>query len=188
MRFNDHSKLNGLHAPFSPSKSSWLRYDDDKAIEVYSNKKANEIGTRLHAWAKETIDLGIKQPKSKKTLYAYVNDAIGFKMSTEVVLFYSERFFGTADAISFRDGVLRIHDLKTGKVGNIEHHIEQLKVYAALFCLEYKVKPNDIDIELRVYKTDEVVCHRPDPQEIVHIMDKIVHIDNILKKIDSEEV
>lgn len=188
MIFNRHYNLEGLHAPFGASKSSWLRYDDDKTIEVYRNMKAAEMGTKLHQWAKDTIDLGIKQPRSKKTIYAYVNDAIGFKMSTEVVLFYSERFFGTADAISFRDGVLRIHDLKTGKVGNIEHHIEQLKVYAALFCLEYKVKPSDIDIELRVYKTDEVVCHRPDPQEIVHIMDKIVHIDNILKKIDSEEV
>ena len=97
MNFVRHSNLNGLHAPFSPSQSTWLRYDDDRAMEVFLNKKAAEMGTRLHAWAKETIDLGIKQPKSKKTLYTYVNDAIGFKMSTEVVLFYSERFFGTAD-------------------------------------------------------------------------------------------
>ena len=88
------------------------------------------MGTRLHEWAKKTIDLGLKQPRSKKTIYSYVNDAIGFKMDTEVVLFYSERFFGTADAISFRDGILRIHDLKTGK---IPAHIEQLEVYAALF-------------------------------------------------------
>ena len=141
MQFNRHINLEGLHAPFSASQSSWLRYDDEKALEVYSNRKAAEIGTRLHKWAKDTIDLGIKQPRSKKTIYAYVNDAIGFKMNTEVVLFYSNRFFGTADAISFRNGVLRIHDLKTGKGGKIEAHIEQLEVYAALFCLEYKVKP-----------------------------------------------
>lgn len=50
------------------------------------------MGTRFHQWAKDTIDLGIKQPRSKKTIYAYVNDAIGFKMSTEVVLYYSDRF------------------------------------------------------------------------------------------------
>ena len=110
MNFNKHNALEGLHAPFSPSKSSWLRYDDEKLIEVYKNLKAAEMGTRLHQWAKDTIDLGLKQPRSKKTIYAYVNDAIGFKMETEVVLFYSERFFGTADAISFRNGVLRIHD------------------------------------------------------------------------------
>lgn len=187
MKFNTHYNLEGLHAPFSPSQSAWLRYDDDKTLEIYANKKAAEMGTRLHKWAQDTIDLGIKQPRSNKTLYAYVNDAIGFKMSTEVVLFYSERFFGTADAISFKNKTLRIHDLKTGKIGKIETHIEQLEIYAALFCLEYKVKPGDIDIELRVYKQDEVLCHNPTAEEIVPIMDKIVHLDKLLEKMDYEE-
>ena len=187
MNFVKHSDLEGLHAPFSPSQSSWLRYDDDKALEVFANKKSAEMGTRLHAWAKETIDLGIKQPRSRKTLYSYVNDAIGFKMSTEVVLFYSIYFFGTADAISFRDGMLRIHDLKTGKVGKIESHIEQLEIYAALFCLEYKIKPKDISIELRVYKNDEVICHNPEPNDILEIMDKIVHLNRLLERLDEEE-
>ena len=49
MNFVRHSNLNGLHAPFSPSQSSWLRYDDDRAIEIFLNKKAAEMGTRLHA-------------------------------------------------------------------------------------------------------------------------------------------
>ena len=187
MNFEKHSNLEGLHAPFSASQSSWLRYDDDKAIEVYLNKQAAVVGTKLHEWAKNTIDLGIKQPRSKKTLYAYVNDAIGFKMSTEVVLYYSNRFFGTADAISYRDGMLRIHDLKTGKSGKIEDHIEQLEVYAALFCLEYKVKPGDINIELRVYKNDEVLYHNPTAEDILPIMDKIIHLNKLLEKIDNEE-
>ena len=187
MNFEKHSNLEGLHAPFSASQSSWLRYDDDKAIEVYLNKQAAVVGTKLHEWAKNTIDLGIKQPRSKKTLYAYVNDAIGFKMSTEVVLYYSNRFFGTADAISFRDGMLRIHDLKTGKSGKIEDHIEQLEVYAALFCLEYKVKPGDINIELRVYKNDEVLYHNPTAEDILPIMDKIIHLNKLLEKIGNEE-
>ena len=187
MNFEKHSNLEGLHAPFSASQSSWLRYDDNKAIEVYLNKQAAVVGTKLHEWAKNTIDLGIKQPRSKKTLYAYVNDAIGFKMSTEVVLYYSNRFFGTADAISFRDGMLRIHDLKTGKSGKIEDHIEQLEVYASLFCLEYKVKPGDINIELRVYKNDEVLYHNPTAEDILPIMDKIIHLNKLLEKIDNEE-
>ena len=187
MKFYDHRNLAGLHAPFTASQSSWLRYDDDKVLEVYANKKAAEMGTRLHEWAAETIKLGLKQPKSKKTLYSYVNDAIGFKMDPEVVLFYSERFFGTADAISFRNGVLRIHDLKTGKVGKIESHMEQLEVYASLFCLEYKVKPSDIKIELRVYKCDEVIVWNPTAEDIVPIMDKIVHLDKMLEKLDREE-
>ena len=194
MEFNRHYNLEGLHAPFSASQSAWLRYDDAKAKEVYERRKSAERGTRIHAWAKETIDLGIKQPKSKKTLYEYVNDAIGFKMATEVVLYYSDRFFGTADAISFRKNpktgrmILRIHDLKTGVVGNADSHIEQLEVYAALFCLEYKVKPHDIDMELRVYKKDEVVYCEPDPENIVTIMNKIIHFNKLLAKFDNEEV
>lgn len=183
MNFNKHLNFEGLHAPFSASQSSWLRYDDDKAVEVYNNKKAAEMGTRLHQWAKDTIDLGIKQPKSKKTIYSYVNDAIGFKMSTEVVLFYSPRFFGTADAISFRNRTLRIHDLKTGKT---PVHMEQLEVYAALFCLEYKIKPGDIDMELRIYQNDEILYHNPTAEDILPIMDKIVHLNKILESLDEE--
>ena len=183
MKFNNHHQLAGLHAPFSASQSHWLRYDDEKVAEVYANKKAATLGTRLHAWAAETINLGIKQPKSKKTLYSYVNDAIGFGMDTEVVLFYSERFFGTADAICFRNGKLRIHDLKTGKT---PVHIEQLLVYAALFCLEYKIKPGEIEMELRIYQNDEIIYHEPEADEIAPIMDKIKHLDKLLEKLDEE--
>lgn len=149
------------------------------------NKKAAEMGSRLHQWAKDTIDLGIKQPRSKKTLYSYVNDAIGFKMSTEVVLFYSPRFFGTADAICFRDNFLRIHDLKTGK---IRAHMEQLEIYAALFCLEYKIKPGEINMELRIYQDNEILVHNPTAEDILPIMDKIVHLNNLLESIDDKEV
>lgn len=183
MNFNKHSILEGTHAPFGASQSSWLRYSDDKALDVYKNLQAKMMGTRLHAWAKETIDLGIKQPRSKKTLYAYVNDAIGFKMDTEVVLYYSDNFFGTADSISFRDNFLRIHDLKTGKT---PVHMEQLEIYTALFCLEYKVRPGDIDMELRIYQNDEVIVFNPTAEDILPIMDKIVHLDKLLKSLNEE--
>lgn len=183
MNFNRHLNLEGLHAPFSASQSSWLRYDDDKVREVYLNKQAAQMGTRLHAWAKDTIDLGIKQPRSKKTIYSYVNDAIGFKMNTEVVLYYSDRFFGTADAISFRNNMLRIHDLKTGKT---PVHMEQLLVYAALFCLEYRIKPGEIDMELRIYQNDEILYLNPTAEDVAPIMDKIVHFDKLLEKMEEE--
>lgn len=181
MFFNRHTNLEGLHAPFGASKSSWLRYSDEKIIEVYNNLQAAEMGTRLHEWAKQTIDLGIKQSRSKKTIYSYVNDAIGFNMSTEVVLFYSENFFGTADAISFRNNFLRIHDLKTGRR---PVHMEQLEIYAALFCLEYKIKPGDIRMELRIYQNDEILVHEPTAEDILPIMDKIVHVNKMLEKIE----
>ena len=184
MNFNKHLNLEGAHALFSPSQSSWLRYDDEKAIEARSKRNAAEMGTRLHAWAKETIDLGIKQPRSKKTIYAYVNDAIGYKMDAEVVLYYSDRFFGTADAICFRNNFLRIHDLKTGR---LPVHMEQLEIYAALFCLEYKIKPGEIGMELRIYQNDEVIVHTPTAEDIVPIINKIVHLDKILDKIERME-
>ena len=184
MIFTKHSNLEGLHAPFGASQSAWLRYDDEKILTAYRNIKAKEMGTRLHAWAKETIDLGIKQPRSKKTIYAYVNDAIGYKMDTEVVLFYSPRFFGTADAICFRNGTLRIHDLKTGVT---KVHMEQLMIYAALFCLEYKIKPTDIEIELRIYQSDEVLYHNPPAEDIKSIMDRIIYLDKMLERLDCEE-
>ena len=183
MKFNDHHKLEGKHAIFSASQPAWLRYDDEKLITVFNNLKAKEQGTKLHAWAKETIDLGIKQPKGKKTLYQYVNDAIGFGMSTEVVLYYSDRFYGTADAICFRNNVLRIHDLKTGR-GPV--HLEQLMVYAALFCLEYKVKPESIDIELRIYQNDDILIHNPGSDEIREIMDLIVRFDELLQQQEED--
>ena len=182
MNFNQHFRLNGLHAPFSPSQPSWLNYTDEKALDVYSNKKAAEMGTRLHNWAKETIDLGIRQPRSKKTIYAYVNDAIGFRMDTEVVLYYSDRFFGTADAISFKNNFLRIHDLKTG---TSPVHIEQPLVYAALFCLEYKIKPSDIKIELHIYQNDEIQIYEPEEGEVEEVMNKIVHLDELLSSYEE---
>ena len=183
MKFNNHRNLEGKHAIFSASQPAWLRYDDEKLITVFNNLKAKEQGTKLHAWAKETIDLGIKQPKGKKTLYQYVNDAIGFGMSTEVVLYYSDRFYGTADAICFRNNMLRIHDLKTGR-GPV--HLEQLMVYAALFCLEYKMKPESIDIELRIYQNDDVLIHNPGGDEIREIMDLIIRFDKILQQEEED--
>lgn len=183
MNFVRHLEVDGLHAPFSASQSSWLRYDDEKLINTYRNKKAAQMGTILHDWAKQTIDLRIKQPRSKKTLYSYINDAIGFRMSTEVVLFYSDYFFGTADTICFRNNTLRIHDLKTGS-GPV--HMEQLKVYAALFCLEYKVNPHEIDTHLRIYQNDEIQSETADPGEIKAIMEKIIHNNKLIQEIEME--
>ena len=114
----------------------------------------------------------------------YVNDAINYKMSPEVLLYYSDNCFGTADAISFRNDMLRIHDLKTGVV---PAHIEQLMIYAALFCLEYKVKPGTIDVELRIYQNDEVLYHKPAADEIVPLIDKIITFDKVIARIKEQE-
>jgi hypothetical protein len=64
--------------------------------------------------------------------------------------------------------------------------MEQLEIYVALFCLEYRIRPGDIEIELRLYQNDEVVIHNPTAEDILPIMDKIVHLDKLLEKIDYE--
>ena len=184
MNFNNHLNLEGQHAFLGASKYHWINYSEDKVVESYNKFLATLKGTTLHEFAAQCIKLGQKLPKSKKTLNNYVNDAIGYKMIPEQVLYYSENCFGTADAICFRNRLPRFHDLKTGI---IPAHMEQLEIYAALFCLEYKFKPSDIDIELRIYQHDEVLCHNPSVEEIVPIMDKIITFDKAINKVKERE-
>ena len=184
MNFNKHLDLKDKHAYLGASKYSWLNYSEDKLKEAYNRSVAAQKGTELHEFAASCIKLRQKLPKSDKTINKYVNDAIGYKMHCEKILYYSENCFGTADAISFRNGLLRIHDLKTGVIPS---KIEQLLIYAALFCLEYKLKPSEIDIELRIYQNDEVRYHIPEADEIVPIMDKIKTFDKIINDIKRED-
>ena len=184
MNFNNHLNLEGQHAFLGASKYHWINYSEDKVVESYNKFLATLKGTTLHEFAAQCIKLGQKLPKSKKTLNNYVNDAIGYKMTPEQVLYYSENCFGTADAISFRNRLLRIHDYKSGV---IPAHMEQLEIYTALFCLEYKYKPSDIDIELRIYQYDKIFYHNPSSEEIVPIMDKIITFDKAINKVKERE-
>lgn len=119
-----------------------------------------------------------------ENLRRYINDSIGYRMIPEQVLYYSNNFFGTTDAISFRDDILRIHDLKTGA---IPAHMQQLEIYTALFCLEYSIKPEDIHAELRIYQNEEVLIHEPTVDDILPIMNKIVKLDKEITKLKAEE-
>lgn len=188
MRFNPHSDYAGQHALLSASKHHWINYTDQK-IEafVFSNLAARR-GTELHNFAADAIRLGIKLPKNKVTINAYVNDAIGHRMQSEVVLFYSGNAFGTADAIGFRNDTLRIFDLKTGITPT---SFNQLYVYAALFCLEYDMKPMQIKTELRIYQNDDVkflpsADGLADPDFITHVMSRIVYLDRRINEIRAE--
>lgn len=184
MHWNDHSKYQGLHAFLSASKYHWINYDDDKLIFMFKNELASIAGTETHEFAALCIKRRQKLPKSQQTLNMFVNDAIGFRMRPEQLLFYSENCFGTADAISFDGKLLRIHDLKTGV---IKTHMEQLMVYAALFCLEYGVSPKDINIELRIYQSNDILICNPPPEAIIQIMATIQRFDKIINKIKEEE-
>ena len=184
MNWNDHSALKDEHAFLSPSKYHWVNYDEEKIENVYLSWMAVRKGTQLHELASKLIDFRQKLPKTSKTLNLFVNDGIGFKMLTEQTLFYSINCFGTADAISFRDNILRIHDLKTGQT---VASMKQLEIYAALFCLEYNKNPTDIDMELRLYQLDEVLVHHPEPEEILYIMEKIKDFDKRIERLKDKE-
>lgn len=172
--FNDHSGVEGLHAFLGASKHHWINYDLEKMERIWENQFAAARGTRLHKWAAETILLGRRQPRNKETLNSFINDAIGFRMTPEVVLFYSINCFGTTDVICFNKGVLRVHDLKTG-VHPGSHH--QIEIYFSLFCLEYKYNPYDIEMIGRIYQNNDVDEFHGNPKEIREIMEKIKKFD-----------
>lgn len=184
MHFNAHSNLVGKHAFLSPSNYHWINYDEDKLDRVFFMNEAAKRGVEIHALAHQAIRLGVKLPTTRKTLNMYVNDAIGYRMTPEQHLYYSDNCFGTADAIGFRANRLRVHDLKTGVN---EASIHQLEVYAALFCLEYRFKPFEIAIELRIYQNDEVRVEEAEADLIFHIMDKIITFDKRINAMRLEE-
>lgn len=193
MIFNSHSKVEGKHALLSPSNYHWIRYDDQKLQARFNSYSAARRGTDLHKFANDAIRLKMKLSASKtvapyvnKTMALYVSDAIDYDMESEQPLYYSENCFGTADAICFRRNTLRIFDLKTGLGAT---SFEQLFVYAAIFCLEYGKNPFEINTDLRLYQSGEVlVMNGPDqvdPAIIDNIMHRIVELDmkiDILKE------
>lgn len=183
MNFNKHFGLEGKHAFLSASKYHWVNYDKDKLVKTYSTHMDVMRGTELHELAERLIRLGVQLPDNGQTLSMHVNDAIGYSMEPEQILYYSPNCFGTADAISFKNNLLRIHDLKTGVS---KASMLQPEIYAALFCLEYDVSPKEIEIELRIYQLGEKLIDRPDPDDIFHIMDKIITFDRIIDDIRSE--
>ena len=207
MNFINHTDLKGKHALLAPSQPHWLNYSEDDLYKKFVSTYAQSMGTLLHELAETLIRNSIKLKKTDKTVVLvhllkndipraaididriynnfmnYVNDAIGFKLTPEQPLVYSEYCFGTADAISFRNNLLRIHDYKSG---TLPAKMEQLMVYAALFCLEYKFKPGEIEMELRIYQNDEIIFHNPTADDIAPIMDTIIHSDKMIREMNGE--
>ena len=207
MKWNDHSRLVGTHAFLSASQPTWLRKDANELIEAKRNSYAQTIGTLLHAYAADCIKYreklrksdmrGVKFDLMRKgipeyaididrvfpTFMNYVNDAIGFRLDPEILLYYSQECYGTADAINLDGKVLRIHDLKTGIK---PAKMEQLLVYAGLFYLEYNMKPEKIRSELRIYQMDEVLVYEPDSVEVREVMQDIEDKNRVLMSLMQE--
>ena len=196
MQWNDHHQLEGKHAFLGASNFHWINWNDETFENRYYGQFSTQIGTAIHALAHDCIVSRTKLTKHDThlidiTLYhayipkdaydpnlilnnliPFINDALGFHMSSEILLYYNAYCFGTSDAISFdeKNKILRIHDLKTGTTPT---HMEQLLIYAALFCLEYHKNPHQFKTELRIYQNFDVLIANPEPDEIEHYMDLI---------------
>lgn len=202
MLWNDHSRLDGSHALLSPSQSSWLYYEDEKSFfKKYVSSHAQILGTTLHEYAEKRINYRMKLRKQDDNdvlfylldhgiprniidmdriylnLMNYVNDGIGYRMDTEIILYYSNNVFGTADAIKITKNEIRIHDYKSGVT---PAHMEQLEIYDALACLEYKLDPSKYEHNLSLYQSGEIISSNPEPDVIKMTMEKIVHFDKLI--------
>ena len=204
---NTHPDLAGKHALLGASKHAWLNYSDEKLMDAYRNSFAAQIGTLLHEYAKDKIFYRQKMEDNQSeknnvllhllkndipldvinldglfyNLVSYVNDGVGYKMTPEVLLYYTDNAFGWADTVSFSRNTLRIHDLKTG-AGPVT--MDQLMIYAGFFFLQYKKEANvqKVKTELRIYQNNEVLVYTPEKEDIRSIMDKIVHADMVVNK------
>lgn len=185
MIWSSYSQLEGKHAMLSPSKPAWLNYDDEKTLASYESFKAAQHGTELHALAAKMIKMGIRPQDDGSTFSMYVNDAINYRMRPEQQLLATELAFGTADAIIYRQNILRIHDLKTGLN---ETSWWQLRTYAAYFCIDYEKNPFNIDqIVLRIYQNQEIKEEVADPDVITHIMEKAKRDTKLLMELMRED-
>lgn len=197
MNWNEHSNLRNRHAILAPSNHSWTNYDDEKLIFRFDSEQRKNLGTDLHEWAETTIlldqrmkklgmipDLIQKRPKT--TIQMYMSDAVKYGMRVEQPLCYDDKYcFGTADSIALDGNTLRIHDLKTGET---PASMDQLIKYAALFCLEYHYDPYQLIFELRIYQTDEIAIYKATPEEIIAMMNLIVHDCEILRRHERGEL
>ncbi len=203
MIWKDYSKLKNTHAFCGASNYRWRNYDPEKLIQSKENSYATTIGTLLHDRAAHYISKPKKMIKSSKisiydyltidndipesaididrlfpNLMNYVNETIAFEMDPEITLYFSDNFYGTADAISWEDGLLRISDLKTGVT---PASFMQLENYAVFFCLDYKIKPSQIKkLEFRIYQNNEVLFADPDPHILNPIIEQVIEFNKIL--------
>lgn len=193
MDWNNHSKLAGQHAFLSASKYHWNNWSLDKLERAYTVHQAALKGTALHHLAHLAISL--KQYMggpdwAQSTLSLYVRDAIDLNMVSEQILYVTRNCFGTADTIGYKKNPetgrmkLNIHDYKSGASRTSEHQLEN---YAAFFCLEYGIDPYDIEIELRIYQSDEVRVYDADPDVIANLMRTILEFDKFIEDRRAKE-
>lgn len=211
----NHPEVSGKHAILSPSGHHWTNYNFNEPQDFekkYRSYFAQNLGTLVHAYAESHIKYRYKVTKNDKRSFVfellqndiprncynpdlvfdnvmnYINDAIGFKMESEVPLYYSRYCFGTADAINYTPGVLKISDLKTGTT---PASMDQLLIYAGLFFLQcgkdLEATPDNTTVELRIYQLGEVIEVVPLPEDIYEVMDKIKLASDFIQELRMGE-
>lgn len=158
---------------------------DEFIFKKYYNEMADYLPVEARRMLMCLRYLLKNYPEVLDTVKTYINDAIGYKMSTEVCLYYNDDFFGHADALVFNNDLLRIHDLKTG---SSPVHIEQLLGYSALFCLEYNIDPNKIDYELRIYQNNDILIATPTGEDIKPFIEKYRIFNSIIERSEGGRV
>lgn len=210
MNWHDHSEWKyGEHSYLSPSKKTWVNYDDETLVKNYKTfMTATVLGTAVHDLASRFINKRYKLLKSDWNIIAFeledvydipkyainkelifenlrlfVNDCISNNMRSEEKLIYTPHAFGTADAIQLTGNTLLIFDLKTGAT---PASLDQLISYAALFCLEYTIKPSTLNYDLRIYQFNSIVTDPNITSDIIEArVQEYVHKDKILLQIDG---
>lgn len=209
MIYNDTSKLNklrGTHAFCGGSNYTWRNKTPDQLVQAKINSYGVTIGTLLHEYAAMSITDYFKITKNDKhsvlryltvekkvpsiavdidrlfpTLMLYVNDCIGFRMQPEQLCYYSDNFYGWADAMVHNDVTLRISDLKTGVT---PVSFMQLENYAAFYCLGNSIPPRQIKkYEFRIYQNGECLIAEPDPNSIDEICKLIIEQNKALEAV-----
>ena len=150
----------------------------EKYMEKYSKCYDPEFGTLL------LKHLHYIPGEAFLTTKQFINDSIGFRMESEKRLTVSSMIYGTADAVRYytKENLLRVSDLKTGKR---PAKIEQVFIYAALYCYEYKLKPLNTNFEARIYQNGEIFIEQPSGEDINEILINIVHKDEVAKKFEG---
>jgi len=137
----------------------------------------------LASEGKRLLKVLSKLPKEVlETVCDYINDAIGFRMTAEVIVAISDLMFGTSDAIIFNGKMLRVHDLKTGSTAA---KIEQLLSYDAIFCYEYNINPFEIEHEVRIYQNGDILVSNPTGEIIQPIVDKLIVCEQIANEFEE---
>lgn len=184
-----------LHATFSPSDKTWLNYDREKIRQRVVAARAVQRGTELHELAEHCIRMKTPLDPSNGVISTYVRDCIEYDMNTEVQMMYSEDIGGTADALHYDQAANRLYvfDLKTG---DRKTSINQVIIYAALWCLTNYHNALSMTFDLRIYskthpqrlvsgeEDDEVLV----AQRVYDVCEQIIYVQSIIDETIREGV